>query len=111
MRQIKTLECQTYATVDGGRISVTPLQVMTDPVTLVFQVSIDNKASVWKETFGSRPQLDAFLRGVLAGAAMYGRAHLDLPAIPANEHIRPIEALSRSPEGPPFSPGAMPGSD
>lgn len=38
----------------------------------VFAVSVETKAFGWRESFGSREQVDAFIRGVKAGAAAFG---------------------------------------
>lgn len=106
---IKAYPCESYETTDGSRICITPIQVLTDPVIYVFTVSIENKNSVWMETFGSRSELEAYLRGLQSMASMCGREYLNLPALPPNEHFRVIAAREKSESD--FFPGAMPGAD
>lgn len=54
-------------------IVVTPLVVPdASPPLAAWQVSVETEKTEWRETFGSRDSLDAFIRGVRAGAAARG---------------------------------------
>lgn len=54
-------------------INVTPLIVPdASPPLAAWQVSVETAKTEWRETFGSRDALDAFIRGVRVGAAMRG---------------------------------------
>jgi len=54
------------------RVSVWPQRILYDPPVVVYFVAVESDAAVWKETFGSREQLDAFLRGVQAAGSFFG---------------------------------------
>jgi hypothetical protein len=42
-----------------------------DPTGTLWSVSVVNSRFVWKETFGSRVEVDAFIRGAKAASSMY----------------------------------------
>lgn len=54
-------------------INVVPLVVPdASPPLSAWQVSVETERTEWRETFGSRDALEAFVRGVRAGAAALG---------------------------------------
>lgn len=54
-------------------INVVPLVVPdASPPLAAWQLSVETARTEWKETFGSRDLVDAFIRGVRAGAAARG---------------------------------------
>lgn len=85
--QTKTRRCQS---IQSDGIKITPIQVLTESPTYVFEVVIEWSGGVWCETFGSREALEAFFRGVRAGAARFGE-RLDPPYIPPEGHFREAE--------------------
>ena len=42
-----------------------------DPTGTLWSVSVVDPQSEWKETFGSRAEVDAFIRGAKAASSMY----------------------------------------
>jgi len=53
-----------------------------DPSLMVYQVEIESKGKVWRETYGSRSDIANFLRGFEAGYNMTTEGFLRLPLIP-----------------------------
>ena len=45
-----------------------------DPTGTLWSVSVVDPQSMWKETFGSRAEVDAFIRGAKAASSMYPAA-------------------------------------
>lgn len=71
-------------------IGIDKLEVPTDPKIAVFHVEINNGKSVWLETLSSEEALRNFLRGVSAGAAMFGDTYVTLcNAIPLDSKPLP----------------------
>lgn len=70
-------------------VQITPHEVDLDPSVMVFNVILENKGDgvrgVWSETWGTKGELHAFLRGVRAGCNMAG-GHLQEPQIPWEAH-------------------------
>ena len=70
-------------------IKVTRYEVRLDPTVEVLSVDITDEKSSWKETVPSDENLHWFLRGVQAGASMFGGKHVNLPEIPRNSEPMP----------------------
>ena len=53
---------------------ITSKEAGEDPPIVIYHVEIKNETGVWTETFGSRAELDAFVKGLKAAAEMAGAA-------------------------------------
>ncbi len=62
-----------------GKIEIEFLEVPTDPPVKIYHVEIHDDTGSWNETFGSLELLNAFLRGLSAGASMVGKKIINLP--------------------------------
>lgn len=51
---------------------VKPLTVGDDPSIEIYHVELSHKDGIWTETFGSKEQLNAFMRGLEAASGMVG---------------------------------------
>jgi len=62
---------------------IKPVETKTDPAIRVYCVELTaDKAGAWRETFGSREALEAFIRGLQAGASMVAKKHIRRPEMP-----------------------------
>lgn len=68
---------------DAVRLSVaiTAELAGADPSITIYHVVLENQDDIWEETYGSREQLDAFLRGLRATCSLFGihLAELEVP--------------------------------
>jgi len=75
--------------IDGVEVTITPNEVGEDPSIVIFHVSIEDTREgdqgIWTDTFGSKDLLNAYLRGIEAGAVMIGRKRVLRPEIPFTE--------------------------
>ena len=63
-------------------IKVSTKAVRLDPSLMVYEVELQNDRGVWRETYGSRQEVDRFLRGVEAGYNLSTGRFLRLPMVP-----------------------------
>jgi|GEM_PF-4833230 len=63
-------------------IEVKRLEISTDPPIEIFEVSISDQKSEWRETIPTEETLRWFLRGIQAGASSFGNKYVALPEIP-----------------------------
>jgi hypothetical protein len=68
-----------------------------DPSLMVYQVEVECKGKIWRETYGSRSDLANFLRGLEAGYNMTTDGFLRLPLIP-NHSDEDTDAYTKDPE-------------
>lgn len=54
------------------RVEVRPLTVGDDPSIEIYHVELSHETGIWTETFGSKEQLEAFLKGLRAASGMVG---------------------------------------
>lgn len=52
------------------KITVTKIEIALDPVVHVWNVEIEGDRGVWKESYGSKEHVDAFLRDLQAASMM-----------------------------------------
>lgn len=52
------------------KIIVKTLLTGTSPVIEIFEIRVEDEKSEWRETFGTKELLVAFVKGVKAGAAI-----------------------------------------
>ena len=69
--------------VKGLEIKITKYAIpQLDPCGEVFNIIVKDVNSSWHETYGSKQEVTAFLRGLRAMAAFYGIGFLEVPEIP-----------------------------
>ena len=66
-----------------------------DPTGTLWSVSVVDPASMWKETFGSRIEVDAFIRGARAASSMSASGYVpvdveELPDVEVNYGLRKV---------------------
>jgi len=54
------------------RVTVQRRKVKRDPPVDIFTAVLKNKSGTWPETYGSKAEMKAFLRGVQASASLCG---------------------------------------
>jgi len=59
------------------KIEILTTKVPLDPPITIYEVVVTNETGEWREAFGSRELVDAFLRGVRAEAATLGDLSVD----------------------------------
>lgn len=67
-------------------IKIKKIEIPLDPPINVFAVEIEGEGNIWKESISSEESLRWFLRGISAGASMYGDTYITLPEIPTRTH-------------------------
>ncbi len=65
----------------GSFVTIGVTEVLSPPVE-VFSLEITALGGSWPESFGTRAELDTFVRGLKAGAALFAKIHLLLPEMP-----------------------------
>ena len=77
---------QAQELIAGVYLEIIPIEVATDPPVTVFSVVIEDTRpetqGVWNDAFTSRELLEAYLRGLEAGAMMIGRSFIVCPVVP-----------------------------
>lgn len=63
------------------KIEIKKEELGNDPSIVTYRVILTNAKGEWTERY-TREHLDAFLRGVQAGASMSSGGHISLPEIP-----------------------------
>lgn len=63
-------------TIMNRKIIVKTILTRTSPVIEIFEARVEDEKSEWRETFGSKELLAAFVKGVRAGAALCGQPYL-----------------------------------
>lgn len=53
-------------------VSVEAMTVGDDPPIQIYHVELSHGNGIWTETFGSKEQLDAFMKGLQAASGMAG---------------------------------------
>lgn len=54
------------------QVEIRSLTVGDDPSIEIYHVELSHETGRWTETFGSKEQLDAFMKGLRASAGMIG---------------------------------------
>ncbi len=80
----RTKYCDCDCHRNGKKIKITKYEIPLDPHIDVFNVEIGDKKSTRMETIPSEENLRWFLRGIQAGAQMYGEKYVPLVEIPRN---------------------------
>jgi len=80
-------------------ITIKTSTVRLDPSLMVYQVEIECRGKIWRETHGSRTELANFLRGFEAGFNMGTDGFARLPLIP-NHSDESTDAYTKDPECP-----------
>lgn len=76
---------------DGISITLKRYELPIDPDVHVFLVVIESNEGKWTETLPTEEGLRLFLKGMQAGAFMYGNKHAAVPEIPVNAEQFPTE--------------------
>lgn len=95
LRRLKEARPAT-AESNGITIQIRPRRFTTDPPIWIYEVELLSKEGVWRETYGSREVLLAFLRGLEAAAAMLGHQAIQIPSIPPESQLELDVELERA---------------
>lgn len=57
----------------------------SDPAIPIFLIELEDDHSVWRETFGSKNELEHFFKGLVAASHMLGHADIQIPEIPRDD--------------------------
>lgn len=78
-------------------IKVSTKTIRLDPGIMVYEVELQNDKGVWRETYGSRFEVQTFLRGVEAGYNLTSGGFLNLPFITSHSD-ETTESFTKDPE-------------
>lgn len=78
-------------------IKVTTQTIHLDPGLLIYEIELERDEKIWRETFGSRQEVDRFLRGVEAGYNLTSSGFLNLPFITSHSD-ETTESFTKDPE-------------
>lgn len=78
-------------------IKVSTKTIHLDPNIMVYEIELERDEKVWKETYGSRQEVDRFLRGLEAGYNMTSGGFLRLPFV-SNHPDETTESYTKDPE-------------
>ena len=69
-------------TIEKPKIDIEKREVGEDPILHVYYVTIAKESEEWRDGWASEAELRAYLRGIQAGAQMFGNTFAEIPEIP-----------------------------